>query len=174
MCTLAGVGDDLDIQYGDGVILAGRAGAWTLILQVAGLAVVLEENLMRLSEDGRRVLSVSWDIGGNHEIGYAVNGAMKVRLTFTFPGLRAGTDITALDPFMSGDGVHLLDLDGVAVFVEECADQAGGVRVVVGAGSDEEVGGDHVWARAVSRWGRKAATAGERLRRAKAGRRRRR
>ncbi|WP_030907955.1 DUF6461 domain-containing protein [Streptosporangium amethystogenes] len=103
-CLLAGVCDDLDIQYGDGVILAGRAGAWTLILQVAGFAVVLEENLMRLSADGRRALSVSWDIGGNHEIGYAVNGAMKVRLTFTFtfPELRAGTDITALDPFMSG------------------------------------------------------------------------
>ncbi|MEU0478775.1 DUF6461 domain-containing protein [Streptosporangium sp. NPDC006013] len=102
MCTLAGVCDDLDIQYGDGVILAGQAGAWALILQVAGCDVVLDETLMRLSEDGRRALSVSWDIGGNEEIGYAVNGAVAVRLSFILPEHRTGTDITALDPFMNG------------------------------------------------------------------------
>jgi hypothetical protein len=102
MCTLAGICDDLDIQYGDGVILAGRAGAWTLVIQGAGCDVMLEDTLMRISEDGHRALSVSWDIGGNEEIGYAVNGAVAVRLSFVLPEHRTGTDITALDPFMNG------------------------------------------------------------------------
>ncbi|MFF0250002.1 DUF6461 domain-containing protein [Streptosporangium sandarakinum] len=101
-CTLAQIGENLHIQSDDGVILTGPAGEWSLVIQVEGHSAVLDENLVRLSENGHRALSVSWDIGGNEEICYAVNGEMLVRFSFTFPDLRSGTDVTVLDPLMDG------------------------------------------------------------------------
>ncbi|MFF4417363.1 DUF6461 domain-containing protein [Streptosporangium sp. NPDC001559] len=94
--------DDIEIAEGYGVILAGLAGTWTLVVQVVGFDCVLDDALIRLSRDGSRALSLGWDIDGNEEIGYAVNGDVVTRLSVTCPELRSGADPTALDPLMEG------------------------------------------------------------------------
>ncbi|MFD8527193.1 DUF6461 domain-containing protein [Streptosporangium canum] len=132
--ALAEVGEDLHVQYGDGVILAGQAGAWTLVIQVAGHDVTHDDNLVSLSGDGHKALSVSWDIGGNEEIGYAVDGEMSVRLSLAFPESRTGADVTALDPLMEGLRFHL---DEGGASIEESISSA---FVLAGRLTGEEIG----------------------------------
>ncbi|MFF4779487.1 DUF6461 domain-containing protein [Microtetraspora fusca] len=102
--ALADVAEIPGLHYLDGVILAGRAGAWTLTIQKTGPYLVDDETLMRLSQGGRRALSVSWNIGGNEDLSYAVDGCLIVRFSFAFPDIegRTGQDVTALDPLMEG------------------------------------------------------------------------
>ncbi|WP_214324726.1 DUF6461 domain-containing protein [Nonomuraea sediminis] len=135
-CTLTQIGEDLHVQPGDGVILAGPAGGWSLVIQVEGHNAVLEDSLMRLSRDGHRALSVSWDIGGNEEIGYAADGELMVRLSFTFPESRTGADVTVLDPVMNGLRFRL-DENGESI--EESISSA---FVLAGRLTGEEINAD--------------------------------
>ncbi len=136
-CDLVSVADGLEITEGDGVILAGLAGTWTLVIQVTGFDCVLDDALIRLSRDGGRALSLGWDINGNEEIGYAIDGDVVTRLSVTCPELRSGTDPAALDPLMEGLRFQLDEDDPV---VEESVNSA---FVLVGRITGREI--DRAW-----------------------------
>ncbi len=100
--TLTSVVDDLEMNEGDGLLLVGPAGAWTLVIQVVGYDCALEENLCLLSRDGGRALSISWDIGGDTDLVYAIGGEIATKFSITDPELRSGRTPGALDPLMEG------------------------------------------------------------------------
>ncbi|MEV8631003.1 DUF6461 domain-containing protein [Streptosporangium sp. NPDC051023] len=136
-CRLATVVDDLEMNVGDGLLLVGPAGAWTLALQVAGYDCTLEENISRLSDGGGRALSISWCFKGNTDLIYAVDGEIVTRFEITYPEPQSGSAPDALDPLMEGLRFQLDEDDPI---VEESLNSA---FVLAGRITGQEI--DRTW-----------------------------
>ncbi|WP_214106032.1 hypothetical protein [Acrocarpospora catenulata] len=103
-----------DDEEGRAAIVAPPRNGWTEILELTASGFSLTAQIIALSQNSRRVLTVFWDIDGNNSVTYAVGGRILVRfmpvmfdpITAMFnvndPSHRQGLAPDAIDPHLEG------------------------------------------------------------------------